>query len=74
MKLPSLNSQILIGCLLGLAGGSWLSSPGAAPVAPEVLYGAKMIGNLFLDLLRMVLIPLVFASIVTGVANLRAHD
>jgi Na+/H+-dicarboxylate symporter len=74
MKLPSLNSQILIGCLLGLAGGAWLSAQGQAPVVGDVLYGAKMLGNLFLDLLRMVLVPLVFASIVTGVANLRAHE
>jgi len=73
MKFPSLNTQILIGCLLGLAGGSWLAGPGTV-AAPEVLYGAKLVGNLFLDLLRMVLVPLVFASIVTGVANLRAHD
>src|SRR5574343_1773486 len=73
MKLPSLNTQILIGCLLGVAGGGWLAGPGTA-AAPEVLYGAKIVGNLFLDLLRMVLVPLVFASIVTGVANLRAHD
>ena len=73
MKLPSLNTQILIGCLLGLAGGTWLSGSGT-PAAPEVLYGAKLVGNLFLDLLRMVLVPLVFSSIVIGVANLRAHD
>ncbi|UCV29905.1 dicarboxylate/amino acid:cation symporter [Ferribacterium limneticum] len=73
MKLPSLNSQILIGCLLGVAGGSWLAGSGTA-AAPEVLYGAKLVGNLFLDLLRMVLVPLVFSSIVVGVANLRAHD
>jgi Na+/H+-dicarboxylate symporter len=73
MKLPSLNTQILIGCLLGLAGGAWLSGSGTA-AAPDVLYGAKLVGNLFLDLLRMVLVPLVFSSIVCGVANLRAHD
>src|SRR5574343_463796 len=73
MKPPSLNAQILIGCLLGLAGGAWLSAQGTAPVVGDVLYGAKMVGNLFLDLLRMVLVPLVFASIVVGVANLRAH-
>ena len=73
MKLPSLNAQILIGCLIGLAGGGWLSAQGSAPIVGEVLYGARMAGNLFLDLLRMVLVPLVFASIVVGVANLRAH-
>src|SRR5574343_1918792 len=73
MKIPSLNTQILIGCLLGVAGGGWLSANGTA-AAPDVLYGAKIVGNLFLDLLRMVLVPLVFSSIVCGVANLRAHD
>ena len=73
MKLPSLHTQILIGCLLGVAGGGWLSASATA-AAPDVLYGAKIVGNLFLDLLRMVLVPLVFSSIVVGVANLRAHD
>jgi Na+/H+-dicarboxylate symporter len=74
MKLPSLNTQILIGCLLGVAGGSWLAAQGATPLAADTLYGAKIVGNLFLDLLRMVLVPLVFSSIVVGVANLRAHE
>jgi|JI6StandDraft_1071083.scaffolds.fasta_scaffold16775_4 Na+/H+-dicarboxylate symporter len=74
MKRISLNSQILIGCAAGIAGGFWLASQGATPLAQGSLYGAKMVGNLFLDLLRMVLVPLIFASIVVGVANLRAHD
>ncbi|HXE36855.1 MAG TPA: dicarboxylate/amino acid:cation symporter [Azonexus sp.] len=74
MKLPSLNTQILIGCLLGVAGGFWLTTEAATPLAGNTLYGAKLVGNLFLDLLRMVLVPLVFSSIVGGVANLRAHD
>lgn len=74
MKLPSLNSQILLGCLVGIAGGFWLTAEGATPLAQNTLYGAKLVGNLFLDLLRMVLVPLVFSSIVVGVANLRAHD
>ncbi len=70
----SLNSQILIGCLIGIAGGWWLSGSGSTPLAQNTLYGAKLVGTLFLDLLRMVLIPLVFASIVVGVANLRANQ
>ena len=73
MKLPSLNTRILIGCTAGIAGGLWLSGAGPTPAAQGTLYGAKLVGNLFLDLLRMVLVPLVFASIVAGVANLRAH-
>ena len=74
MKRISLNLQILIGCLVGLAAGFWLAGQPASPVVANTLYGAKIVGNLFLDLLRMVLVPLVFTSIVTGVANLRAHD
>ena len=70
----SLNTQILIGCLTGIAAGFWLAGDIAAPLAQNTLYGAKLAGNLFLDLLRMILVPLVFSSIVVGVANLRAHD
>ena len=70
----SLNTQILAGCLAGVAGGLWLTNAGPTPPAQDALYGARLVGNLFLDLLRMVLVPLVFSSIVVGVANLRAHD
>lgn len=74
MKIPSLNLQILVGCAAGIAAGLWLSAGGAGAAAEGTLYGARLVGNLFLDLLRMVLVPLVFSSIVVGVANLRAHD
>lgn len=70
----SLNSQILIGCLAGIGGGWFLSTQGATPLATNTLYGAKLVGSLFLDLLRMILVPLIFTSIVSGVANLRAHE
>ena len=73
-KKLSLNTQILIGCAAGIAGGLFLQTQGATPAVENSLYGARMVGNLFLDLLRMVLVPLVFSSIVVGVANLRAHD
>ena len=74
MKTISLNTQILIGCAAGIAGGLFLQTQGATPAVANTLYGARMAGNLFLDLLRMVLVPLVFSSIVVDVANLRAHD
>lgn len=70
----SLNTQILIGCALGIAGGLYLNGQTATPLAQNTLYGAKLVGTLFLDLLRMVLVPLIFSSIVVGVANLRAHE
>ena len=34
---------------------------------------AELVGTLFIDMLKMVMIPLVFTSIAVGVANLRAH-
>lgn len=70
----SLNSQILLGCLIGIAGGLWLNANGPGAFRQDTLYGAKLVGTLFLDLLRMVLVPLIFASIVVGVANLRANQ
>lgn len=70
----SLNTRILIGAAIGVAAGFWLVGAGQTPLGQNTLYGAKLVGNLFLDLLRLVLVPLVFASIVVGVANLRQHN
>ncbi len=70
----SLNRQIVIGCLIGILGGFWLNTLGQTPLRQDTLYVAKLVGTLFLDLLRMVLVPLVFSSIVIGVANLRANQ
>lgn len=72
---PGLNLQILIAAVLGLALGYWLN--GVDPQAASrinILYGAGLIATLFIDLLKMVLIPLVFTSIVVGVASLQAHQ
>lgn len=74
MKKISLNAQILFGVLAGILLGLWFSELGQeSPVAQNGLYIAGLIGTLFIDLLKMVLIPLVFTSIAVGVANLRAH-
>lgn len=74
MRRISLNIQILLGSLLGVLLGYGLSHSPASPTTADTLYFAKLMGTLFLDLLRMVLVPLVFTSIVVGVANLRAHQ
>ena len=76
MLLPrSLNARILLGSLFGIGAGLLITNTGPAhDYAAPTLYGAKLIGTLFLDLLRMILIPLVFSAIVVGVANLRAHQ
>ena len=75
MKKISLNSQILIGSLSGILLGIALSMLDKESATSQVsLYIAELLGMLFVDLLKMVMIPLVFTSIVVGVANLRAHQ
>lgn len=75
MKWPSLNMQILIGALSGVVIGLWFASLGPeASTTRHGLYVAGLVGTVFIDLLKMILVPLVFTSIAVGVANLRAHQ
>ena len=71
----SLNAQILVGAAAGILLGLWISASGTeSAVTRTGLYAAGLLGALFIDLLKMVMIPLVFTSIAVGVANLRAHS
>lgn len=75
MKLPSLNVQILLGAAFGILVGFFFQNTGTeSAFASGSLYTAGLIGTLFIDLLKMILIPLVFCSIVVGIANLRQHS
>jgi len=75
VKKISLNSQILIGSLSGILLGAVLSTLDKESATSQVsLYIAELLGMLFVDLLKMVMIPLVFTSIAVGVANLRTHN
>ena len=75
MKLPSLNLQILIGASLGLVLGWYFHGVGAENAVVKLgLYSATLVATLFIDLLKMILIPLVFCSIAVGIANLRQHQ
>lgn len=69
------NTQIFLGAGLGVALGGVLSGFGAETESvKQILFGLGLLGTLFIDLLKMVLAPLVFFSIVVGVANLRQHS
>lgn len=75
MKLPSLNIQILLGAVIGVGLGLYFHSLGANnAVVQHGIYASSLIGTLFIDLLKMILIPLVFCSITVGIANLRQHQ
>ncbi|MDI1363060.1 dicarboxylate/amino acid:cation symporter [Methylotenera sp.] len=75
MKLPSLNVQILLGAMFGVGLGLYFHSLGAENhIVQTGLYTSGLVGTLFIDLLKMILIPLVFCSITVGIANLRQHQ
>lgn len=75
MKLPSLNLQILLAAIIGVLVGMYFHTLGTEHQLVKVgLYTAGLAGTFFIDLLKMILIPLVFCSISVGIANLRAHQ
>ena len=51
----------------------FLRRAAASAVVKTGLYASGLVGGLFIDLLKMILIPLVFTSIAVGIANLQAH-
>lgn len=69
MKLPS---KILLGLLIGTIGGVVLRAGwgDATWLAWIVTYLAQPIGQIFLRLLLMVVVPLVFSTLVLGIAGL----
>ncbi len=73
--MPSLNKQIVIASLLGVLIGIAIAQLDAnSPISLHTLYIANLIGTLFINLLKMVLVPLVFSSIFIGVARLQQHQ
>lgn len=74
MKKTSLNTRIVIGAVLGIALGLWMTAHKDSGATHNGIYLSGLIGGVFIDLLKMVMVPLVFSSIVVGIANLRAHQ
>lgn len=71
----SLNTQIFLSVLAGVLIGWVFTTLGTdAAVTRQGLYLSGLVGNIFIDLLKMVLVPLVFTSIAVGVASLRLHQ
>ncbi len=63
-----LHWQILIALLLAGLAGSW-TQPGATVAGVEIVSIYRFVGTLFLNGLRMVIVPLIVASIISGVAG-----
>lgn len=68
-----LHTKILIGLLVGVVGGlivNWTLGGDNPNVVWAVENFTRPIGQLFLNLLLMIVVPLVFASLVVGVAGI----
>lgn len=71
----TLNRQILIASLIGLILGCLLHPLPADNLWREgTLYAATLIAAVFIGLLKMLLVPLIFTSVCTGVAELQHHQ
>lgn len=69
MNTRGLNGQIFFAAIAAVLLGFFAHGQDAS----TALYAAQLVGTLFIDLLKMVMIPLVFCAITTGIANLRLH-
>jgi Na+/H+-dicarboxylate symporter len=68
----NLLTRILIGLLLGALVGLFLAfNPGAA--GPYVAY-TKFFGDIFIRLLRMIVVPVIFFSLITGASSITPHQ
>lgn len=68
----SLNTQILVAAILGVIFGFLLNLLPGSAFYDGSLYGLSIASSIFIGLLKMLLIPLIFSSIVVGVSNLQA--
>ena len=71
-KFMHLNTQILVAAILGLGFGYVLNFMPESGFFEASLYGLSLASSIFIGLLKMLLIPLIFSSIVVGVSNLQA--
>jgi Na+/H+-dicarboxylate symporter len=66
--LKSLSVQVLVALVAGLAVGAVAAAYGG-PGAARVIENVEALGGLWLNALRMTVVPLVFAVLVTGIAQ-----
>lgn len=74
MKKIALHWQILIAIILAALAG-WLSGTEAG-IGPVTFYGVfDFLGTIFIKALKMIIVPLIFSSIVVGIAGIgKAED
>ena len=68
----SLNAQIFLGALLGIVFGIIIGHTHLpSQTCTQLLFIFDLLGKIFINLLKIILVPLVFTSITAGIANLK---
>ena len=65
LKKPSLTTQVFLGLILGVAVGHFL---------PEFAIQTKPLATIFLHMIKMLIAPLIFATLVIGIAGHSDHS
>lgn len=70
LKRPTLTTQIIIGLILGIILGAWYRGnwPDADQLKPFA-DNMQLLSDIFLRLIKMIIAPLVFALLLTGIAK-----
>jgi len=68
----SLNTQIFVAAVLGVAYGFLLNLYPQTAFFDHSIYVLGIASGIFIGLLKMLLVPLIFSSIVVGVSNLQS--
>jgi proton glutamate symport protein len=80
MRKLALHWQILIAIILAFAVGLWMFSAKSATGSQPVLFGIEIIsmlnfiGTIFLNALKMIIVPLITSSIIVGVAGIGSGE
>lgn len=71
MNANKLTFRIMLGMILGIAAGYVVNSTATSPDAAKEIAGYFSLGSeIFLRLIKMIIAPLVFSTVVSGIANM----
>jgi len=70
MRRISLTTWIMVGMVLGMAVGGVIHTSSSPAVAKEIAGYFNIVTDVFLRLIKMIIAPLVFATLVSGIAGM----
>lgn len=71
MNANKLTIRIMLGMILGIAAGYAVNTTASSPDAAKEIAGYFSMGSdIFLRLIKMIIAPLVFSTVVSGIANM----